>query len=78
MLEDWLNNPGPTRELTEFELLGKVTEQQVSQRETAELNSATEWQLEATGEDKEEGMGDHDDPLNCRKFLQLRRLQKQD
>jgi hypothetical protein len=28
--------------------------------------------------DEEEGMGDHDDLPNCRKFLQLRRLQKQD
>jgi hypothetical protein len=46
MLEDWLNNPEPARELTEFELSGKMTEQQVSQRETAELKSAAEWQLE--------------------------------
>jgi hypothetical protein len=28
--------------------------------------------------DKEEGMGDHDDLPNGQKFLQLRRLQKQD
>jgi hypothetical protein len=26
MLEDWLNNPEPTRELIEVELSGKVTE----------------------------------------------------
>jgi hypothetical protein len=33
MLEDWLNNPGPARELAEFELSEKrMTEQQVSQR----------------------------------------------
>jgi hypothetical protein len=30
MLEDWLNNPGPARELAEVELLEKVTEQKVS------------------------------------------------
>jgi hypothetical protein len=78
MLKDWLNNPGPTRELTEVELSEKVTEQPASQRETAEQRSATEWQLEATDEDEEEGMGDHDDLPNCRKFLQLRRLQKRD
>jgi ribosomal protein S7 len=78
MLEDWLNNPGPARELTEVELSGKVTEQQVSQRETAELKSAAEWQLEATDEDEEDGMGDHGDLPNCRKFLQLRRLHEQD
>jgi hypothetical protein len=78
MLEDWLNNPGPARELTEVELSGKVTEQKVSQRETAELKSAAEWQLEATDEDEEDGMGDHSDLPNCRKFLQLRRLHEQD
>jgi hypothetical protein len=78
MLEDWLNNPGPARELTEVELSGKMTEKQVSQRGTAELKSAAAWQLEATDEDEEEGMGDHGDLLNCRKFLQLRRLQKLD
>jgi hypothetical protein len=54
MLEDWLNNPGPARELTEVELSGKVTEQKVSQEETVELKSAAEWQLEATDEDEEE------------------------
>jgi hypothetical protein len=54
MLEDWLNNPEPTRELTEVELLGKVTEHKVSQEETAELKSTAEWQLEATNEDKKE------------------------
>jgi len=27
MLEDWLNNPGPVRELTEFELSGRMTKQ---------------------------------------------------
>jgi hypothetical protein len=31
MLEDWLNNPEPARELTEVELSEKVTEQKVSQ-----------------------------------------------
>jgi hypothetical protein len=53
MLEDWLNNPEPARELAEFELSEKrMTEQQVSQEETAELKSAAEWQLEATDEDE--------------------------
>jgi ribosomal protein S7 len=78
MLEDWLNNPGPARELTEVELSGKVTEQQVSQRETAELKSAVEWKLEAIDEDEEGSMGDHGDLPNYRKILQLMRLQKQD
>jgi hypothetical protein len=32
MLEDWLNNPEPARELTEVELSEKVTEQKVSQK----------------------------------------------
>jgi len=76
ILEDWLNNPAPSRELAEFDLLEKVTEQKVSQRENAELKSAAEWQLEAIDEDEEDGMGDHDDLPNCRKILQLRRLQK--
>jgi hypothetical protein len=35
MLEDWLNNPEPAGELEEVELSEKVTEQQVSQEETA-------------------------------------------
>jgi hypothetical protein len=63
MLEDWLNNPEPARELTEFELSEekRMTEQQVSQRETAELKTAVEWQLKATDEDEKDGMGDHDD-----------------
>ena len=78
MLEDWLNNPRPARELTEVELSGKVTEQQVSQRETTEIKSTAEWQLEATDEDEEDGMGYHDDLPNCRKFLQPRRLHEQD
>jgi hypothetical protein len=37
MLEDWLNNPEPARELAEVELSEKVTEQQVSQGKTAEM-----------------------------------------
>jgi hypothetical protein len=78
MLEDWLNNLGLARELTEVELSGKVTEQQVSQRETAELKSAAEWQLETTDEDEERSMGDHNDLPNCGKFFQLRRLHEQD
>jgi hypothetical protein len=69
MLEDWLNNPEPSRELTKVELSEKVNEQKVSQEETTEPNSIIEWKLEATGEDKEEGMGDHDDPPNCKKIL---------
>jgi hypothetical protein len=77
MLEDWLNNPEPVGELGEVELSEKVNEQQVSQGETAELNFATEWTLSATEEDEEDGMGDHGDLPNCRKILQLRRLQKQ-
>ena len=55
-----------------------MTEQQVIQREIAELNFAAEWQLEAIDKDEEDGMGDHDDLPICRKFLQLGRLQKQD
>jgi hypothetical protein len=81
MLEDWMNNLGPARELTEFELSEKrMTEQQVSQEEIAELKSAAEWQLEATDEDEDEedGMGDHSDLPMCQMFLQLRRLQEQD
>jgi hypothetical protein len=72
MLEDWLNNPEPARELAEIELSEKVAEQKVSQEETAELKSAAEWQLEAT--DEEEGMGDHGDLPMCQKILQLGRL----
>jgi hypothetical protein len=68
MLEDWLNNPEPARELAEFDLSKKVAEQKISQRETAELKSAVEWQLEATNEDEEGSMGDHGDLPNCRKF----------
>jgi hypothetical protein len=77
MLEDWLNNPEPVGELAEVELSEKVTEQQVSQEKTAEMNSVAGWQVKATEEDEEDGMGDHGDLPNCRKFLQLRRLQKQ-
>jgi hypothetical protein len=55
----------------------KVIERKVSQEETADLKSAAEWQLEATDEDEEDGMGDHDDLPICRKFLQLRRLHEQ-
>jgi hypothetical protein len=79
MLEDWLNNPEPTRELTEFELSGKrMTEQQDSQEETAELKTAAEWQLKATDEDEEDSMGDHSNLPMGQKFLQLRRLQELD
>jgi hypothetical protein len=65
------------RELVEVELSEKVTKQQVSQRETAELKSAAEWTLSATGGGDEESMGDHDDLPICRKFLQLGRLHEQ-
>jgi hypothetical protein len=75
MLEDWLNNPGPARELAKKQLSEKVIEQQVSQEETAELNSAAEWTLSAT--EDEDDMGDHSDLPNCRKVLQLRRLHEQ-
>jgi hypothetical protein len=44
---------------------------------TAELNSVAGWQVKATEEDEEDGMGDHSDLPNCRKFLQLRRLHEQ-
>jgi hypothetical protein len=54
-----------------------VTEKLVSQRETAELKYVAKWQIEATDEDEEDGMGDHSDLPNSRKFLQLRRLQEQ-
>jgi hypothetical protein len=43
MLENWLNNPEPARELTEVELSEKLTKQPVSQRETVELKSTAEW-----------------------------------
>jgi hypothetical protein len=76
MLEDWLNNPEPARELAEVKLSEKVTEQQVSQRKTTKMNFAAGWQVEAM-KDEEDGMGDHDDLPICRKFLQLRRLHKQ-
>jgi hypothetical protein len=84
MLEDWLNNQEPARELEKLELSEKkMTEKQVSQEETVELKSAAEWQLEATDEegdkdeDEKDGMGDHSDLPNGKKILQLRRLQKQ-
>jgi hypothetical protein len=78
MLEDWLNNREPARELTEVELSEKVTEQKFSQRETAELNSTVEWQLEAIDEYEEDGVRYHSDLPMCQKNLQLGRLQKQD
>jgi hypothetical protein len=79
MLEGWMNNPEPARELEEFEMSEKkVIEQLVSQRETVQLKSAAEWKLEATDEDEQGSMGDHGDLPNCRNFLQLRRLQPQD
>jgi hypothetical protein len=74
MLEDWLNNPEPARELTEVELSEKVTEQKSVKGRLQSMKSPAEWQLEATDEDEEEGMGDHDDLPMCQKFLQLRRL----
>jgi hypothetical protein len=81
MLEDWLNNPEPAGELAEVELSEKVTEQQASQEKTREMNSVVGWQVKATEEEDddedEDGMGDHSDLPNCRKFLQLGRLQKQ-
>jgi hypothetical protein len=78
MLEDWLNNPEPAIELAEFELSEKrMTEQQDSQEETAELKTAVEWQLKATDEDEEDSMGDHSNLPMCQKNLQLRRLQQQ-
>jgi hypothetical protein len=54
----------------------KVTEQQVSREKTAEMDFAAAWQVEATV-DEEDGMGDHSDLPNHRKFLQLRRLHEQ-
>jgi hypothetical protein len=78
MLEDWLNNPEPTRELTECELSEKrMTEKQVSQAEIAELETAVKWQLKATDEDEKDGMGDHDDLSIGQNILQQRRLQRQ-
>jgi hypothetical protein len=78
MLEDWLNNPEPARELKECELSEKrMTEQQVSQEETAELEIAVKWRLRATDEDEKDGMGDHDDLPNGQNLLQLGRLQRQ-
>jgi hypothetical protein len=70
MLDNWLNNPGPARELVEFELSEKrMTKQHVSQEETTDLKSTAEWQLEATDEDEEGSMGDHGDLPNGQKFL---------
>jgi hypothetical protein len=78
MLEDWLNNPEPARELKECELSEKrMTEQQVSQEETAELEIAVKWRLRAIDEDEKDGMGDHDDLPNGQNLLQLGRLQRQ-
>ena len=79
MLEDWLNNPEPARELKECELSKKrMTEQQVSQEETTELEIAVKWRLRAIDEDEKDGMGDHDDLPNGQNILQLGRLQKLD
>jgi hypothetical protein len=33
------------------------------------MGFAAEWQVKAIEEDEEDGMGDHDDLPNCRKFL---------
>jgi hypothetical protein len=57
------------------ELSEEEAEQQFS-KETAEMKSATGWQVEAT-EDEEDDMGDHDDLPICRKKMQLRRLHGQ-
>lgn len=77
MLEDWLNNPEPTKELAKVDLSEKVTKQKFSQEETTELKFAAEWQLQATDEDEEGGVGAHSDLPMCQNFLQLRRLQEQ-
>jgi hypothetical protein len=78
MLEDWLNNPEPAKELAEFELSKRrMNEQQDNQEYTAELKSAAEWQLKATYEDEEDSMGDHRNLPMCQKKIQLRRLQQQ-
>jgi hypothetical protein len=55
----------------------KVTEQQVNQEKTAEMEFAAGWQVKATEEDEEDGKGDHNDMPNCRKKFQLRRLHEQ-
>jgi len=62
--------------MAEASLSEKVTEQQVSQGEIAELKSVVEWTLSAIEEEDENGMGDHDDLTICRKEMQLRKLQK--
>jgi len=77
ILQDRMKNPEPARELAEVELSKNVTEQQVIQEETVEMVFAAGWQVKATEEEEEDGMGDHDDLPNCRKFLQLGRLKKQ-
>jgi hypothetical protein len=41
------------------------------------MKSAAGWQVKATEEDEEDGMGDHDDLPNCSQILQLRRLHEQ-
>jgi hypothetical protein len=84
ILEDWLNNPEPAGDCHEQILAEEHSEESLrifSQgaekvMKTAEMNSVAGWQVKATKEDDEdeEGMGDHSDLPNCRKFLQLGRL----
>jgi hypothetical protein len=85
MLEDWLNNLEPASDFHEQVLAEEHSEESLRDfsegdekvMETAEMKFLVGSQVKATKEDEEDGMGDHGDLPNCRKILQLRRLQKQ-
>jgi hypothetical protein len=75
--EEQLEEAGdmPAEELVEAKLSEKEAEQQLSDR-IAELESAAEWQLNATKEE-EDGMGDLVDLPICREEVQWSKLQKE-
>jgi hypothetical protein len=75
--EEQLEEAGaePAEELAEAKLSEKEAEQQLSDR-IAELESAAEWQLNATKEE-EDGMGDLVDLPICREEVQWSKLQKE-
>jgi hypothetical protein len=87
ILEDWLNNPEPAGDYHEQILAKEHSEESLrifskgaeKVMKTTEMNSVAGWQVKATKEDDEdeEGMGDHNDLPNCKKFLQLGRLHEQ-
>jgi hypothetical protein len=84
MLEDWMNNPEPVGDYHEQILAEENSEESLrifSQGDekvmkTAEMNSVVGWQVKATEEEGEHGMGDPGDLPNCNIILQPRRLQK--